>query len=89
MKLKGKWLPSNDKPADVVRVGDKKEMVNVLSILNPAKTICYEEKCNAGIYDNVDVVIIRIKKILSKYKISQKVRDTLEDIRDNNWQGKT
>ena len=46
MKLKGPWLPSNDKPADVVRAGDKKEMVNVLSILSPAKTICYEEKCN-------------------------------------------
>ena len=53
------------------------------------KNMTDEEKCNAGIYDNVDVVIIRIKKILSKYKISQKVRDTLEDIRDNNWQGKT
>ena len=44
-----------------------------------------EEKCNAGIYDSVDVVIIRVKKILSDYKISKKVRDTLEDIRDNNW----
>ena len=48
-----------------------------------------EEKCNAGIYDSVDVVIIRVKKILSDYKISQKVRDALEDIRDNNWQEKT
>ena len=45
MKLKGKWLPSNDKPADTIRVGDKQEMVNVLSILNPQKTICYKESC--------------------------------------------
>ena len=45
MKLKGKWLPSNDKPADTIRVGDKQEMVNVLSILSPAKTICYNESC--------------------------------------------
>ena len=44
-----------------------------------------KQKCNAGIYDSVDVVIIRLKKILSDYKISKKVRDTLEDIRDNNW----
>ena len=45
-----------------------------------------EEKCNAGIYDSVDVVIIRLKKILSDYKISTKVREALEDIRDNNFQ---
>ena len=44
-----------------------------------------EQKCKAGIYDSVDVVIIRLIKILSDYKISKKVRDTLEDIRDNNW----
>jgi len=25
---------------------------------------------------------------LSDYKISKKVRNSLEDIRDNNWQGK-
>ena len=43
MKLKGKWLPSNDKPADTIRVGDKHEMVNVLSILKPQKTIFYKE----------------------------------------------
>ena len=44
-----------------------------------------EQKCNGGIYDSVDVVIIRIKKILNAYKISTKVRSALEDIRDNNW----
>ena len=44
-----------------------------------------KEKCKSGIYDSVDVVIIRLKKILSDDKISKKVRDTLEDIRDNNW----
>ena len=48
-----------------------------------------EQKCKAGIYDSVDVVIIRIKKILNTYKISTKVRSALEDIRDNNWQEKT
>ena len=47
-----------------------------------------EEKCEAGVYDSVNVVIIRLKKILSDYKISKKVRNSLEDIRDNNWQGK-
>ena len=48
-----------------------------------------EEKCKAGIYDSVDIVIIRIKQLLSDYKISKKVRNALEDIRDNNWQEKT
>ena len=47
-----------------------------------------KEKCKSGIYDSVDIVIIRLKKILSDYKISKKVRNALEDIRDNNWQGK-
>ena len=47
------------------------------------------QKCKAGIYDSVDVVIIKLKKILSDYKISTKVRNALEDIRDNNWQEKT
>ena len=47
-----------------------------------------KEKCKSGIYDCVDVVIVRLKKILSDYKISKKVRNALEDIRDNNWQGK-
>ena len=47
-----------------------------------------KEKCKSGIYDSVDVVIIRLKEILSNYKLSKKVRNSLEDIRDNNWQGK-
>ena len=47
-----------------------------------------KEKCKSGIYDSVDVVIIRLKEILNDYKISKKVRNSLEDIRDNNWQGK-
>ena len=51
-------------------------------------TMTNEAKCKAGVYDSVNVVIIRLKKILSDYKISKKVRNSLEDIRDNNWQGK-
>ena len=51
-------------------------------------TMTNEAKCKAGVYDSVNVVIIRLKKILSNYKISKKVRNSLEDIRDNNWQGK-
>ena len=45
-----------------------------------------EQKCKAGIYDNVNVVIIRIKEILSDCKIDKKAKLLLEDIRDNNWQ---
>tara|TARA_R100000458_G_C8093416_1_gene123146 strand:- start:267 stop:500 length:234 start_codon:yes stop_codon:yes gene_type:complete len=56
MKLKGKWLPSNDKPADTIRAGDKQEMVNVLSILKPQKTICYEEKCTEDNPKNLTIV---------------------------------
>ena len=44
MKLKGNWLPS-DKPEEV-RPGDKKGLVEVLSILSPKKTVCYEIKCS-------------------------------------------
>jgi len=45
-----------------------------------------EEKCSAGIYDSVDVVIIRVREILSDCKIDKKARLLLEDIGDNNWQ---
>jgi len=47
-----------------------------------------KQKCKAGIYDNVNVVIIRIKEILSDCKIDKKAKLLLEDIRDNNWQGR-
>ena len=42
-----------------------------------------KEKCEAGIYDSVDVVIIRIKKILSGYKISRKRQATSNKRLDN------
>ena len=43
IKLKGPWLPSN-KPEEV-RFEDKKELINVLSLLAPKKIICYEVNC--------------------------------------------
>ena len=67
---------------------EQKKIVKDYSKLIRKKTMTNEEKCKAGVYDSVNVVIIRLKKILSDYKISKKVRNSLEDIRDNNWQGK-
>ena len=44
-----------------------------------------EEKCDAGIYETVDVVIIRLREILNDCKIDEKAKLLLEDIIDNNW----
>ena len=44
-----------------------------------------EEKCNAGIYDTVDVVIIRLSEILNDCKIDKKAKLLFEDTIENNW----
>ena len=44
-----------------------------------------EQKCKAGIYDSVDVVIIRLREILNDCTIDEKAKLLLEDIIDNNW----
>ena len=44
-----------------------------------------EEKCDAGIYDTVDVVVIRLREVLNDCKIDKKAKLLLEDIIENNW----
>ena len=56
---------------------EQKKIVKDYSKLIRKKTMTNEEKCKAGVYDSVNVVIIRLKKILSNYKISKKVRNSL------------
>jgi hypothetical protein len=89
-----RWLELNIKVfnsgalLDTDLLTDNKNLLKAIKDWKKEKTMTNEEKCKVGVYDSVNVVIIRLKKILSDYKISKKVRNSLEDIRDNNWQGK-
>ena len=49
-----------------------------------AKEKSDEEKCEYGIYNTVDVVVIRLREVL-RCKIDEKAKLLLEDIIDNNW----
>ena len=85
-----RWLELNIKAPylETDLITDNKNLLKAIKDWKKEKTMTNEEKCKVGVYDSVNVVIIRLKKILSDYKISKKVRNSLEDIRDNNWQGK-